>query len=240
MAPFITNPAFRFHPNPPHLYAYMFSFRSEIHKLTSILLHKLPPVIFNNLNAREFGTPMSFYPEDIGPGPETNPVSLSSNTNVGGGAPARHRFDPVSFNHLSVWAYLALAFVILVLVTVFSYMIYSCYHTAEVRITMKPRMDVGASEGEGEVKGEVKGGWQTLEDHVGEMTIEGSESRLTKNEEKVGDYQNKDHKDDTTNHWSDRRRPGLKGLGIQIELTSKSEVSYILLFSCLYKSSCLF
>ncbi|KDR74373.1 hypothetical protein GALMADRAFT_250252, partial [Galerina marginata CBS 339.88] len=45
-----------------------------------------------------------------------------------------HTLEAKPFNHLSVWAYLAFAFIVLALVTVFAYLIYSCYHTAKGRM----------------------------------------------------------------------------------------------------------
>ena len=40
---------------------------------------------------------------------------------------------PTLFNRLSMWVYLALAFVVLTLAAVILYMIYTCYHTAGLR-----------------------------------------------------------------------------------------------------------
>ena len=79
-------------------------------------------------------------------------------------------------------AYLAIAFVILVLAAVLSYMIYACYYRAGLRARLE------AESGEGVAAGGVKGDWQNLEDSSGETVVEMDEDRLTKGrdvEEKV-------------------------------------------------------
>jgi len=101
-------------------------------------------------------------------------------------------------------------------------MIYSCYHTAGLRARSKPEMSVGASAD----AGVVKGGWQTLEDPVREV----GDSQPAKDRdvgEKVDDYQDQDRKVGSINPWSDGKRSGLKGLGIQLYTSSKSQVTHL-------------
>ena len=45
-----------------------------------------------------------------------------------------HDLPAKSFNHLSVFAYLAIGFIILSVTTVLAYIMYSCYHTAKGRM----------------------------------------------------------------------------------------------------------
>ena len=166
--------------------------------------------------SRELPVPVAFFHPDKmspgpGPGPGTDTTSLSSS--LGGGERYHH---PTPFNRLSIWAYLALAFVILTLAAVISYMIYTCYHTAGLRVKLKTGNGTGvAADG-----GVVKGGWQNLEDPSGETGVveRGGEGRLTKDRdvgEKVDvDYQDERKTDGIIHPWNER---GLKGLGIQLE-----------------------
>ena len=157
----------------------------------------------------------------MGPGPGTDP-------NVGGegvlstGAPQRHRVYPTPLNHLSVWAYMALAVVILGVVTVILYMIYSCYHTAGLRARSKTETGVGTDAD----AGGVKGGWQTMEDPSGE-----GKGRLTKDPdvgEKVDGYQEENK---IISHWGEGKGSGLKGLGIRLHGRSKSQVAHFVPFT---------
>lgn len=222
MAPYITSTVFRLHPS---LYAHVLNVNSGIQKLAYILRHKLYPAVLDKVHARESVVPVAFYhPNNMGPGPGANPVSLSSNVGgsaLGTGASPRH-FYPTPLSHLSVWAYLALAFVILAVVTVISYMIYMCYHTAGLAVKLKSETGIGAK------VGAVKGGWQNLEDPGGEMggetVVKGGEGRLTKDRdvgEKVDDYPQKDM---IINHWNEKKASSLKGLGIQLHTSLKSQV----------------
>ena len=139
---------------------------------------------------------------DPGPGTNTSPSS-----NLGD-------LNPLS--RLSIWAYLAIAFVILALVAVVSYMIYACYHTAGLRVKLK----TGTGAGVAADAGRVKGGWQNLEDPSGETVVERGEGRLT-NGRDIGEKVGVDYRDDKTDGiihpWSERSSSGLKGLGIQLE-----------------------
>lgn len=143
------------------------------------------------------------------PGPGTDTASLASN--LGGERYA----TPLS--RLSIWAYLALAFVILTLSAVISYMIYTCYHTAGLRVRLK----TGTGASVAADAGGVKGGWQNLEDPSGETVVERGEGTLTEGqdvEEKVDVEYRDEHKTDGIIHpWSERNKSGLKGLGIQLE-----------------------
>ncbi|KIM42771.1 hypothetical protein M413DRAFT_26767 [Hebeloma cylindrosporum] len=47
--------------------------------------------------------------------------------------PHPHPLGQKSFNHLSIWAYLAIAFILLAVSTVFAYLIYTCYHSGKSR-----------------------------------------------------------------------------------------------------------
>ena len=237
MAPFIANSTLRFHPSISRLYAHLLTICGRMHELPDILLHKLSPVVYNNLQARDFPVPISFFhPDHMGPGPGSNPTSLSSNTNNGGagalgtGTPPRRHVYPTPLSHFSIWAYLALAFVILAVVTVASYMIYTCYHTAGLRARVKPAVDVNAAS-------EVKGGWRTLEDVGGdgsvdgEMTVVEGEVGDKQVEEKIGDYQDGGKKRSMFGPWSERSGSGLKGLGIQLHVSPKPQVIVLYLFS---------
>jgi hypothetical protein len=44
-----------------------------------------------------------------------------------------HPLEQQSFNHLSIWAYLAVAFILLAVTTVFAYLLYTCYHSGKSR-----------------------------------------------------------------------------------------------------------
>ena len=138
--------------------------------------------------------------------PGTNTPSLSNN--LGG---------PTPLSRLSIWAYLAIAFVILVLAAVISYMIYGCYYTAGLRARLKAETGESVATG----PGSVKGGWQNLEDPSGETMVERCEGRLTKGldvGEKVDvDYRDEHKTDAMIHHWSEKNGSGLKGLGIQLE-----------------------
>jgi hypothetical protein len=167
--------------------------------------------------ARELPVPVAFFhPDKMGPGPNT--ASLSSNLGEGLLAP-QHGIYPTPLGRLSIWAYLSIAFVILALVTVISYMIYVCYHTAGLRVRLK----TGTGSSVAESAGVVKGGWQNLEDPGGETVVERGEVRLTKGldvgDSEKGDVDYRDeHKTDGIIHpWSERSTSGLKGLGIQLE-----------------------
>ncbi|KAF8815821.1 hypothetical protein BYT27DRAFT_7248866 [Phlegmacium glaucopus] len=218
MAPYIKHSALSIHPSISRLYTRFLNIHSKIHKLSKSLLHKIPAGVFKKLKAREFFAPISSYhADDTGPGPGPDTASLSSNLGEGGvlgtGAPTQHRLYQASFNHISVWAYLALAFVILAAVTIFSYMVYSCYHTAGLRARSKSGDAVGAG---------ADGGWQSLEDPVGEM---GDGRMLAKDREvgeKVDNYQDA-NKEKDINPWSEGRGSGLKGLGIHIHRSTKSQ-----------------
>ena len=162
--------------------------------------------------SRELPVPVAFFhPDKMSPGPGTDTTSLASS--LGG-----ERYHPTPFSRLSVWAYLALAFVILTLAAVISYMIYTCYHTAGLRVKLKTGTGVAAD------AGVVKGGWQNLEDPSGETGVveRGGEGRLTKGRD-VGekadvDYQDERKTDGMILPWNNERsRSGLKGLGIQLE-----------------------
>lgn len=50
-----------------------------------------------------------------------------------------HTLEPKPFKHLSVWAYLAFAFIVLAVTTVIAYAIYSCYHSS------RKKMEAGMS-----------------------------------------------------------------------------------------------
>lgn len=47
--------------------------------------------------------------------------------------PHPHPLGQKSFNHLSIWAYLAIAFILLAVTTVFAYLVYTCYHSGKSR-----------------------------------------------------------------------------------------------------------
>jgi hypothetical protein len=227
MAPYITNPTLRLHLSVSRLYARFVDVHSEIHKLTSIFLHKLHPAVFKKLNARELPVPVTFYhPDNMSPGPGTDPASLSSNLGEGLGTP-RHLY-PTPFNHLSIWAYLALAFVVLAVATVISYTLYMCYHEAGLRVRLKTETGMGI----GANAGGVKGGWQNLEDPVGETVVErGESSKLTKDQD-VGEKADVSYRDEykidgLIRPWSKRSGSGLKGLGIKLERSSKLQVTLI-------------
>ena len=132
-------------------------------------------------------------------------------------SPSSNLGGPTPLGRLSVWAYLAIAFVILALTAVISYMIYACYHTAGLRVKLKTATGEGVAAG----TGSVKGGWQNLEDPSGETVMERGEGRLTKGQdagEKVDvDYRDEHKTDGIVHPWSERSTSGLKGLGIQIE-----------------------
>lgn len=138
--------------------------------------------------------------------PGTNATIPSSNLGVR---------TPLS--RLSIWAYLAIAVVILALAAVISYMIYGCYHTAGLRARLKAETDESVAAG----AGGVKGGWQNLEDPSEEMVVERGEGKLTKGRD-VGEKVDVNYWDEHKTHgiihpWSERPRSGLKGLGIQLE-----------------------
>ena len=73
-------------------------------------------------------------------------------------------------------AYLAIAFVILVLAAVLSCMIYACSYTAGLWAKLKAESGEGVAAG----AGGVKGSWQNLKDSSGETVVEMDEDRLTK------------------------------------------------------------
>lgn len=155
--------------------------------------------------SRQLPVPVAFFhPDKMSPGTDT----ASPSSNLGG---------PTPLNRLSMWAYLAIAFVILALVAVISYMIYACYHTAGLRVRLKAATGAGVAAG----ADGVKGGWQNLEDPSGETVVERGEGRLTKCRyvgEKVDvDYRDEHKTDGIIHPWSERSRSGLKGLGIQLE-----------------------
>lgn len=211
MAPYITNPTLRLHLGLSRLYTHV---HSKVHKF---VLHRLHPALLKNLNARQL--PIAFYhPDKLGPGPGIDPAS--SNLGEGFGTP-RHRVYPTPLNRLSIWAYLALAFVILTVVAVISYMLYSCYHTAGLRVRLKTGTGVGV----GADAAGVKGGWQNLEDPSGETVVEKGEGAK---DQDVGDKVDVDYRDEyktgLIHPWSERNGSGLKGLGIQLERSSKSQV----------------
>ena len=140
-------------------------------------------------------------------GPETNTPSPSYN--FGG---------PTPLSRLSIWAYLAIAFVILALAAVISYVIYGCYHTVGLRATSEAETGENVAAG----TGNVKGGWQNLGDPSGETMVERGEGRLTQDREveKVDvqvDYRDQHKTDGIILPWSEKGRSGLKGLGIQLE-----------------------
>ena len=166
--------------------------------------------------SRQLPAPVAFFhPDTMSPGTNSTP---SPSSNFGA---------PTPFSRLSIWAYLAIAFVILVLAAVLSYMIYACYYTAGLRARLKAESGEGVAAG----AGGVKGGWQNLEDSSGETVVERGEGRLTKGrgvEEKVDVNYRDEHKTDGIIHpWSDKSRPRLKGLGIQLE--SKPQVTLLYL-----------
>lgn len=176
--------------------------------------------------ARQLPVPVDFFhPDEMGPGPGSDTARLSSNLGEGSVAP-QNGIYPTSLGRLSVLAYLSIAFVILVLVAVISYMIYACYHTAGLRARLKAGTGAGVSES----AGVVKGGWQNLE---GETVVERGEGRLTKGldvGEKVDvDYRDEHKTDGIIHPWSERSTSGLKGLGIQLE--RKPQVTNRLYFS---------
>jgi hypothetical protein len=47
--------------------------------------------------------------------------------------PHPHPLGQKSFTHLSIWAYLAIAFILLAVTTVFAYVVYTCYHSGKSR-----------------------------------------------------------------------------------------------------------
>jgi hypothetical protein len=47
--------------------------------------------------------------------------------------PHPHPLGQKSFTHLSIWAYLAIAFILLAVTTVFAYLVYTCYHSGKSR-----------------------------------------------------------------------------------------------------------
>ena len=47
--------------------------------------------------------------------------------------PHPHPLGQKSFTHLSIWAYLAIAFILLAVITVFAYLVYTCYHSGKSR-----------------------------------------------------------------------------------------------------------
>ena len=154
--------------------------------------------------SRQLPVPVAFFhPDKMSPGSDT----VSPSSNLGG---------PTPLTRLSIWAYLAIAFVILALAAVISYMIYACYHTVGLRVRLKAETD------ETVIAGAVKGGWQNLEDPIGETVVERGEGKLTKGrdvgEEKVDvDYRDEHKTDGIVHPWRERSRSGLKGLGIQLE-----------------------
>ena len=163
--------------------------------------------------SRQLPVPVAFFhPDNMSPGTDTT----SPSSNLGGPAP---------LGRLSIWAYLAIAFVILALTAVISYMIYACYHTAGLRVKLKTATGAEVAAG----AGGVKGGWQNLEDPNGGTVVERGEGRLTKAldvDEKVDvDYRDKHKTDGIIRPWSERSTSGLKGLGIQIE--RKPQVTHL-------------
>lgn len=156
----------------------------------------------------------------MSPGPGTDQASLSSSL---GEAPHPSVYR-VPFNHLNIWAYLALAFVILAMAAVLSYMLYSCYHTAGLRVKLK----TGTSMGVGASTGGVKGGWQNLEDPSEETVVErGEGSRSTKDQDVVDVNFRDEHETNGLIHpWNERGGSGLKGLGIQLERSSKLQYEF--------------
>jgi hypothetical protein len=155
--------------------------------------------------SRQLSVPVAFFhPDKMGPG--THTTSPSSNFEV---------LTPLS--RLSIWAYLAIAFVVLILSAVISYMMYGCYHSAGLRVRFKAETGEGVATG----TGGIKGGWQNLEDPSGETMVERGEGKLPKGQdvaEKVDVNYRNEHKTDGVIHsWRDRNRSGLKGLGIQLE-----------------------
>lgn len=168
--------------------------------------------------SRQLPTPVAFFhPDTMSPGTNSTP----SPSNFGA---------PTSLSRLSIWAYLAIAFVILVLAAVLSYMVYACYYTAGMRARLK------AESGEGVAASAcgVKGGWQNLEDPSGETVVERGEGRLTKGrdvEEKVDvDYRDEHKTDGVVHPWSEKNRSGLKGLGIQLERKPQVTLFYSYIF----------
>lgn len=163
--------------------------------------------------SRQLPAPVAFFHPD-------KMINTPSPYNLGG---------PTPLSRLSIWAYLSIAFVFLVLAAVVSYMIYGCYHTAGLKARLKAESDESVATG----AGGVKGGWQNLGDISGdsETVVERGEGRLTKGldvGEKVDvDYRD-EHKTDGIIHPWGERRSGLKGLGIQLE--RKPQVT------CLYSS----
>jgi hypothetical protein len=153
----------------------------------------------------------------MGPGPGTDTASLSSNLGGEGLGAPQHSVYATPLSRLSIWAYLAIAFVILALVAVISYTIYSCYHMAGLRVKLKTGTGAGVAAG----AGVVKGGWQNLEDPSGGTVVERGEGRLTKGldvGEKVDvDYRDEHKTDGIIHPWSERSTSGLRGLGIQLE-----------------------
>lgn len=101
------------------------------------------------------------------------------------------------------------------MVTVVSYMLYSCYHTAGLRVRVKTGTDMGVGAG----TGGVKGGWQNLEDPSEETVVErGKGSGSTKDQDVVDVNCRDEYKTDGLFHpWNGRSGSGLKGLGIQLE-----------------------
>ena len=165
--------------------------------------------------ARELPVPVAlFHSDKMGPGPGTDMASLSSYL---GGQAIQNSIYPTPLSRLSIWAYLAIAFVILVLSAVISYMIYSCYHSTGLRVRLKTGTGVGVAAG----ADGVKGGWQNLEDPSGETVAERGEGKLSKGldvGEKVDvDYRDEHKTDGIIHPWSERSTSGLKGLGIQLE-----------------------
>jgi len=47
--------------------------------------------------------------------------------------PHPHSLEQKPFNHLSIWAYLAIAFILFAVTTVFAYLLYTCYHSGKSR-----------------------------------------------------------------------------------------------------------
>jgi hypothetical protein len=47
--------------------------------------------------------------------------------------PHPHPLGQKSFTHLSIWAYLAIAFILLAATTLFAYLVYTCYHSGTSR-----------------------------------------------------------------------------------------------------------
>jgi hypothetical protein len=157
-------------------------------------------------------------------------MSSGSNTTA---SPSSNFGAPTPLSRLSIWAYLAIAFVILVLAAMVSYMIYACYYTAGLRARLKAEADEGVGAG----AGGVKGGWQNLEDPSGETVVERGEGRLTKGrdvEEKVDvDYRDEHKTDGIIHPWSEKNRSGLKGLGIQLERKPQVTLLYLSLSTIL-------